>query len=285
MTRTVTALFDSRPEAEAAGARLAAHIKLESTRMLAKDTAAAVDGLKIDRNRAKVYREALQGGGHLLVAKVARGEDPKAIIQVITRSTGLPAPEVRPVEAQQSFEVAPSASDVRSREPPPRRPADEVRVPDAKPVAVPAVEESPVRIAEAEPAFTPATASAPPAQPDNGRQSRDELRVGDPQVIGGGSREARVAGQIPLEAGSSEPRHGTGRQLSYEEVEARGLLKDRTVEVVEMREEPVVSKEVFVREEVIVRKTVSERTETIRDTVRRTQIEVDELPAGDRGGR
>jgi stress response protein YsnF len=44
-----------------------------------------------------------------------------------------------------------------------------------------------------------------------------------------------------------------------------------------MREEPVITKEAFVREEVIVRKTVQERTETVRDTVRRTDFELEEL--------
>jgi hypothetical protein len=277
-------LFNSRPEAEAASARLAAHIKLEATRMLAKDTAAAVDGLKIDPSRAKFYRDALQGGGHLLVAKVARGEDPKAIIKAITRSAGSPAAEVPPVEPQQSFEVAPAASETRPQELPAEEAADDVRV-DEAPAVAPAAEESTFRIAEPAPAVAPASASAPPAEQVDARQVGDELRIGEPQVIGGGTGQSRAAEQIPLQPGSSEPGQGTGRQLTYEEVEARGLLKDRTIEVVEMREEPVVSKEVFVREEVVVRKTVSERTETIHDTLRRTQIEVDELPSTDRPAR
>ena len=69
------------------------------------------------------------------------------------------------------------------------------------------------------------------------------------------------------------------RRLSDRDVEAGGLLKDRTFEVVEMREEPVIAKEIVVREEVIVRKTHHQRTETVRDTVRRTQVEVEELPS------
>jgi stress response protein YsnF len=45
-----------------------------------------------------------------------------------------------------------------------------------------------------------------------------------------------------------------------------------------MREEPVVTKTAVVREEVIVTKRVKVSSETIRDTVRRTEIELEGLP-------
>jgi stress response protein YsnF len=50
-------------------------------------------------------------------------------------------------------------------------------------------------------------------------------------------------------------------------------------EVAEMREEPVVTKTAVVREEVIIRKRISEHVETVGDTVRHTEIEVEDLPA------
>ena len=71
----------------------------------------------------------------------------------------------------------------------------------------------------------------------------------------------------------------SGRSLPDSEVEARGLFTERVIEIAEMREEPVVTKIAVVREEVVVRKTVKERVETVRDTVRQTQIEVEDLPA------
>jgi len=52
-------------------------------------------------------------------------------------------------------------------------------------------------------------------------------------------------------------------------------LRDETIEVREMSEEAVVQKNARVVEEVIVGKESSNRTETIRDTVRRTDVEVD----------
>ncbi len=71
----------------------------------------------------------------------------------------------------------------------------------------------------------------------------------------------------------------TERRLTDRELEAGGLFKERAIEIAEMREEPVVTKVAVVHEEVIVRKTVKERTETIRDTVRHTEVEVEDLPA------
>jgi stress response protein YsnF len=49
------------------------------------------------------------------------------------------------------------------------------------------------------------------------------------------------------------------------------------VEITQMREEAVLTKESFVREELVVKKTVEKRVEQIRDTVRRTAVEVERL--------
>jgi stress response protein YsnF len=45
----------------------------------------------------------------------------------------------------------------------------------------------------------------------------------------------------------------------------------------ETAEVPVVAKEARVVEEVVIGKEATERTETVRDTVRRTDVDVDEL--------
>jgi uncharacterized protein (TIGR02271 family) len=51
---------------------------------------------------------------------------------------------------------------------------------------------------------------------------------------------------------------------------------ERVIEATETSEEAVVSKEARVREEVVVRKEVENRTETVRDTVRRTEVEIED---------
>jgi uncharacterized protein (TIGR02271 family) len=56
-------------------------------------------------------------------------------------------------------------------------------------------------------------------------------------------------------------------------------FKEGTIEVRETTEEPVVAKTARVVEEVVVGKEVQERTETVADTVRRTDVEVERLGA------
>lgn len=50
---------------------------------------------------------------------------------------------------------------------------------------------------------------------------------------------------------------------------------DVVIEVTEMREEPVVGKQERVVEEIVVGKTAEERTETVRDKVRRKDVEIE----------
>ena len=58
-------------------------------------------------------------------------------------------------------------------------------------------------------------------------------------------------------------------------------FRERTVEATESAEEAVVGKEARVTEELVVRKTAEEQTQTVQDTVRRTEVEVeDERQAG-----
>ena len=96
------------------------------------------------------------------------------------------------------------------------------------------------------------------------------------------TREAAAEEQVTLRDEVVEvDSRVVGRRLTDSEVEAGELFKERVFEIAEMREEPVVTKEAVVREEVIVRKVVKPRTETIRDTVRHTQIEVEDLPTAD----
>jgi stress response protein YsnF len=54
------------------------------------------------------------------------------------------------------------------------------------------------------------------------------------------------------------------------------LFRERVIEAEERSEEAVVAKEARVTGEVVVNKETTERTETIRDTVRRTEVEVNE---------
>jgi stress response protein YsnF len=273
MSRTVTALYDSRSEAETARGRLVSEIKTQSTRIIAKDTAAAVDGLQIDPKDSKTYRQAIGEGSHLLVAEIAPGQDPKRVITVLEQSigSGINGREGPLADAPMTFgmttepeERAVAAEQVRVEPEVEARQDFRVEEPMVEQRAAPAVEEA--RIPRLE----------------------EELRIDTRQVSRGGARVRSITRETPAEqqVALSEERvdienRPSERRLSIEDVRAGGLLRDRIFEIREMREEPVITKEAFVREEVIVRKMVQERTQTVRDSVRRTDVEVEELPARD----
>ena len=109
----------------------------------------------------------------------------------------------------------------------------------------------------------------------------EELQVGKRAVQRGGVRvyshivSEQVQENIQLrEERVNVARRKVDREISPEEVSA---LRDQTIEVAEMAEEPVVSKRARVREEVVVGKEATERTETIRGNVRHTEVEVEQL--------
>ena len=54
---------------------------------------------------------------------------------------------------------------------------------------------------------------------------------------------------------------------------------DRSIELTETAEEAVISKSSHVVEEVLVSKQASEHVETIHDTVRKTEVEIEQVPA------
>ena len=75
-------------------------------------------------------------------------------------------------------------------------------------------------------------------------------------------------------------RRPAGRKLKPEEAEA--AFQEKTVEMLGTSEELEVSKEARVVGEVALGKRVEEREETVRDKVRRTEVEVEKIGAKSR---
>jgi len=73
-------------------------------------------------------------------------------------------------------------------------------------------------------------------------------------------------------------RNPVDREASRAELEN---FEERDIELTERAEVPVVNKEARVVEEIRVTKDVDERNETIRDTVRRTEVDIDDLDKKD----
>ena len=107
----------------------------------------------------------------------------------------------------------------------------------------------------------------------------EELRVGKREVETGGVRvntrmeETPVQEQISLrEEKVNVERRPTDRPATTEDISR--AFQGGTIELTERTEEAVVQKEARVVEEVVVGKEATERTETVRDTVKRTDVDV-----------
>lgn len=110
---------------------------------------------------------------------------------------------------------------------------------------------------------------------------QEELSVGKRRVSTGGLRvyartvETPVTEDVQLRTEHAEvQRRVVDRPATTADLSG---LQDRTIEVSETAEVPVVQKTARVVEEVRVGKTVEERTEEIADTVRSTAVEVERL--------
>jgi uncharacterized protein (TIGR02271 family) len=112
----------------------------------------------------------------------------------------------------------------------------------------------------------------------------EELEVGKRQVQRGGVRvSARMTEQPVEEQVRLREEHARVERRPVDRAATDADLaafKEGTIEVRESAEEPVVAKQARVVEEVHVGKEVSDRTETVTDTVRRTDVDVDRVGSG-----
>jgi uncharacterized protein (TIGR02271 family) len=108
----------------------------------------------------------------------------------------------------------------------------------------------------------------------------ERLTVGK-RAVGRGTAHVRTYVQeVPVEerVRLREERISLDRRDANEAVtgaEAEKLFQEREVEVTTQSEEAVVGKEAVVTGEVVVGKEVTEREEVVRDTVRKTEVDVD----------
>jgi uncharacterized protein (TIGR02271 family) len=108
----------------------------------------------------------------------------------------------------------------------------------------------------------------------------EDIAVGKRQVQSGGARiHTRVTERPVEESVSLHEEHVTvnRRPVDRAASESDMAFGEKSFDVTETSEVPVVAKSSRVVEEVVVGKTATDRTETIRDTVRRTDVDVEEL--------
>ena len=126
----------------------------------------------------------------------------------------------------------------------------------------------------------PTTAPATTAGADTLQLSAEELVVGKRLVNQGGTRIRRYVVETPVSENvtlRSEQVTLDRRPVTDGRPVADDSFGDKTIEMTETAEEAVVSKTARVVEEVALRKQGVERVETVRDTVRKEEVEVEQL--------
>jgi uncharacterized protein (TIGR02271 family) len=266
MTRTITALYDSRDDAERARSQLtAAGIEPSAVQITAEDTNAGgaasstsqsgsghasgehrgfLAGIKEffmpDEDR-HAYGEAVRRGSYLLSARVPEGQADH-VCQILEDSGAIDFDERQQQWRAEGWSGGVAGYDMGAREAGSR---DET---------IPVVDE--------------------------------QLRVGKREVERGGVRVRSYVEETPVqEQVSLREEHVEIERRPVDETVRAGnadnLFQERSIELTEFAEEAVVAKEAVVREEIGIRKDVDERTETISDTVRHTHVDVEDT----RGGR
>lgn len=239
MSRTVTALYDSREEAERALHALKAEVSLAHGEIYDRtpESVSALQGVDLTPEERASCEQQMASGDHMLLAQVRTGEEPDRIIAVLERVAD---------QGPDRLDFAGEGEAVHDHMETPGTVAEE---------RIPVVEE--------------------------------ELRVGTREVVRGGARVHTRVEDVPvqqdvelLDEHTRVERRPATRLIPESELEAGGLLRERVVEVAQVREEAVVTKQAFVREEVVVSKNVERRVERIEDSVRRTEVEVDRLEGG-----
>ncbi|HXH68807.1 MAG TPA: YsnF/AvaK domain-containing protein, partial [Pyrinomonadaceae bacterium] len=108
----------------------------------------------------------------------------------------------------------------------------------------------------------------------------EQLRMGKRTVEKGTAQVHTSVAEVPVQESVTlrEENVTVERRPADRAVEnAPAAFKEGTIEVTTQAEVPVVSKEAHVVEEVVVGKNVTEHQETVRDTVKRTEVDVDEV--------
>lgn len=114
------------------------------------------------------------------------------------------------------------------------------------------------------------------------RLAEEQLKVGKRLFETGTTRIRRYVVEKPVEA--QVTLHEEHAEIARRAISDPSYVQDidwtdRTIEVTETAEQAVVSKQARVAEEVVIRKSGSDRVETVRDTVRRQQVDVERTAA------
>lgn len=278
MSRTITALYDSRSDAEAARARLTAgsidadNVRIVDQRgMVASGSASSsssgggiwssLKNMSIPQEDRHTYEEAMRRGAALLCVSVDDNNIDRAID--LLDQTG-------------SVDVDERERDWKSEGWAGYTPASTSRTGSTGMGSTGGI----------------AGTSAGAAIGSNMQEERiqlaeEELQVGKREVTRGGARirsyvvERPITEQLSLrEEHVHVERRPVDGTAGGSTVDTGNLFQNRTYEMTEFAEEAVVQKQARVTEEIVLSKTADQRIETINDTVRKTEVEIDQGGTG-----
>jgi uncharacterized protein (TIGR02271 family) len=283
MSRTITALFDSRSEAEAARTELAG--RASTVQIIDQQAAGGAtssdnsgtgashgggfwESIKhafMPNEDRHAYEEGVRRGGYLVCATVDEGEADE-VCSILERSGAVDFDGRQDSWRSEGWGgYQPGSDETRSSGQPqqPQQPQQQQ--------------------AFAGSSGTQARAEGSAVAEERIPLVEEQLKVGKREVERGGARvrsyveERPFSEQVTLrEEHVSVERRPVDQPVASGELRDSDLLKEREVEMTETAEEAVIAKEARVREEVVLKKTAEERTENIQDTVRRTDVEIED---------
>jgi uncharacterized protein (TIGR02271 family) len=271
----VTAIYDTRAEAEAARDRLTAAVDVEGrARIIDKtsegssDPRSGLHGLALSHEDRHAYQEGIRRGGFMLCAEVDSDERADKIVTVLEQTPSVDLEERQATWRSEGWQAPTRAAGAASLA-------------------------SPATLGSA------STGNSAPNELQGGAMSHstvqniqeeripiieEQLVVGKREVSRGGARVRTYVREVPVqeqvtlrEESVSVERRPVDQKLDRSTAAAEsGLFQERTIEMTAMAEEAVVAKEARVTEEVVVRKTSEEHVEQIHDAVRRTEVDVED---------
>jgi len=271
-TRTVTAMFKSRAEAERAEQMLTSELGLNRSMIQVSPEAGVTDA---DYNQARPYEE--KGFFASLKSLMLPEEDRYAYAEGMRRGAVLLNAKVDDSQIDRTSDVLEKAGALDLD-------AQEAEWRKSGWTGYDATAHNSMRTAASP---MPAAGAARTGQDETIKVVEENLVVGKREVERGRVRvrsyvvERPVEEQVTLhEERVTVDRHPVDRAASPADLAA---FQERTIEARATSEEAVVGKETRVVEEIAVHKEAADRVETVRDTVRKTQVEVEDGSAGRTG--
>jgi len=270
-TRTLTAMFSSKSEAERAGQMLVSELKVDRAMIQTSPGAGVTD---TGYNKARPYEE--KGFFGSLKSSSVPDEDRYAYAEGMRRGNVLLTAQVDEAHVSRAAEILEQSGAVNLDE-------QEATWRKSGWTGYDTAAHGAMRTAA-----PTGAASVQSGRDDTLQVVEERLVVGKRVVEGGRVRVRSYVVERPVEAQVTlhqervlVERHPVDRAATAADLAA---FQERTIEAHATGEEAIVGKEVHVVEEIGLTKEVGDRVETVRDTVRRTQVDVEDTSATTRTG-